>query len=71
MGVLVRAETEADAPRLAQSVAGNEGRGLYARLGLSEDEVAENVWLTQEWTTCEGLTPEGEPGVILVERHAA
>jgi hypothetical protein len=71
MGVLVRAETEAETRRLAQTKAGNAGLGVYPRLGLSEDEVAENVWLTQEWTVCDGLTPDGEPGVILVVRHAA
>lgn len=64
-----RAETGADARRLAQTKAGNEGQGIYLGLGLPEDEVAENVWLASEWTDCEVLTAAGEPGVILVVRH--
>jgi hypothetical protein len=69
MSVLVRAKTEADARRLAQTKAGNEGQGVYLGLGLPEDEVAEDVWLTPEWTDCEVLTAAGEPVVILVVRH--
>jgi len=71
MAVLVRAETEADARGLAQTNAGNEGQGIYARWGLSEDELAEDVWLESEWTICNELTAEGDPGVILVVRHRA
>jgi hypothetical protein len=71
MGVLVRAETEADARILAQTKAGNEGRGIYSSLGLSEDEVAADVWLAPAWTTCEVLTAEGDSGAILVVRHGA
>lgn len=71
MGVLVRAETEEDARQLAQTKAGFEGEGIYARLGLTEDEVAEKVWLAEKWTACEELTPDGEAGVILVVRHGA
>jgi hypothetical protein len=69
MGVLVRAETEAEARRLAQTKAGNEGRGIYSRFGLAEDEIAEDVWLTPDWTSCDELTSTGEKGVILVVRH--
>ena len=69
MGALVRAEGEAEARRLAQNKAGNEGEGIYQRFGLIEDEVAENVWLAPEWTTCDVLTAAGEPGAILVVRH--
>jgi hypothetical protein len=71
MSVLVRAETEADARKLAQTKAGKEGQGIYLGLGLPEDEVAEDVWLAPEWTTCDELTAAGEPGVILVVRHGA
>jgi hypothetical protein len=68
-GILVRAETEADARRLANEKAGYEGRGVYLSLGVDEDEVAEDVWLDEKWTTCRELEAEGEPGVILVDRH--
>jgi hypothetical protein len=69
MGVLVRAETADEARELAQTKAGNEGQGICLQLGVPEDEVAENVWLSPEWTTCDELTAAGDPGVILVVRH--
>jgi hypothetical protein len=69
MGVLVRAETEADARRLAQTKAGHEGQGIYKDWGASDDEIAENVWLDEAWTTCDELTVSGEPSVILVDRR--
>jgi hypothetical protein len=66
-GMVIRAATEETARALAQSRAGNEGAGVYRKLGASEDERAENVWLTAEWTTCEELSREGEASVILVD----
>jgi hypothetical protein len=71
LGVLVRADREAEARQLAQTKAGNEGQGVYFRLGLVEDEMAEHVWLKPEWTSCEELAAEGESGVIMVVRHGA
>jgi len=68
--VLVRAKVEDDARRLAHSKAGNEGMGIYGRLGVSEDESASAVWLDPEWTACDELLPDGEPGAILVVREA-
>lgn len=68
-GVLARAENEAEARRLAQAKAGNEGLGIYQKLGLPEDEVALNVWLDPAWTSCEVPEAAGEAGVILVVRH--
>jgi hypothetical protein len=66
-GIVIRAATEEIARALAQSRAGNEGAGVYKKLGASEDELAENVWLDPEWTTCEELSTEGESSVILVD----
>jgi hypothetical protein len=68
-GVLVRAETEADARRLAQTKAGHEGLGIYQKLGAPEGEVASDVWLDTAWTSCEVPEAAGEPGVILVVRQ--
>jgi hypothetical protein len=65
LGVLVRAETEAEARRLAQTQAGIEGQGVYRHYGADEDEVASNVWLDPAWTTCDELQVEGASGVIL------
>ena len=65
-GVVIRAATEESARALAQSRAGNEGQGIYKRLGASEDEIAEDVWLDPDWTVCEGLLPEGEPEVVIL-----
>jgi hypothetical protein len=71
MGVVVRAEDEADARELAQGQAGDEGLGVYVRFGFPEDEVAADVWLDPGWTSCEELGPEGEAGAILVDRREA
>jgi hypothetical protein len=71
LGVLVRAGSEVEARQLAQSKAGNEGQGVYSRLGLAEDEMAEEVWLKPEWTSCDQLTAEGKSEVIMVVRHGA
>jgi hypothetical protein len=71
MGVVVRAEDEPCARKLAQSQADDEGLGMYVRFGLPEDEVAADVWLDPGWTSCEELGPEGEAGVILVDRREA
>ena len=71
MGALVRAETELEARRLAQTKADHEGRGIYLRSGISEEQVAEDVRLKPEWTTCDELTALGEAGVILVVPRGA
>jgi hypothetical protein len=69
MGVVVRAETQAEARQYAQIKAGDEGRGIYQYWGLAEDEIAKDVWLTDEWTTCDELNAAGDPDVILVARN--
>jgi hypothetical protein len=56
---------------LARLLGGHEGLGIYARLGLPEDELAADVWLDPGWTSCEELGAEGEAGVILVDRREA
>ena len=56
---------------IAQSQAGDEGPGVYVRFGLPEDERAAHVWLNPDWTSCDELTPEGEAGVVLVDRSEA
>jgi hypothetical protein len=71
MAILVRAETEDDARRLAQTKAGHEGQGIYQYWGAADDELAEGVWLGTDWTTCDELVAAGEPGVILVDRREA
>jgi hypothetical protein len=69
LGVLVRADSEVGARQLAQTKAGYEGQGVYLRLGLVEDEMAEDVWLKPDWTSCDELTREGDSEVIMVVRH--
>ncbi len=71
LGVIVRADDEPSARALAQRQAGHEGLGIYARLGLTEEEIAADVWLDPGWTSCEKLRPTGEAGVILVDRCEA
>jgi hypothetical protein len=70
-GMIVRAASELEARALAQSQAGGEGRGIYAALGCEEEEIATDVWLDADHTTCEVLASEGSPGVILVDRREA
>lgn len=53
-GVVVRAESEAGARNIASNYHGDEGVG---------------VWLTDE-VTCEELTADGEPGMILQDFNA-
>ena len=51
-GIVVRAETENDAREIADM---NQGRETM------------NPWLNPKFTTCEELTSEGEPDVILID----
>jgi len=44
-------------------------RGIYRGLGFEEDELAADFWLDSKWTRCAELEPDGETGVILVDRR--
>lgn len=55
-GVVVRADTIKLARELASKVAGDEGK---------------EVWLDNKKTTCRKLSPEGRPGVVLVDHASA
>jgi hypothetical protein len=66
--VVVRAVDADQARNFAHDVSGNEGRGIYGRLGLAEDEIAANVWMRPEYTYGTPLRQAGEPGVIIVDR---
>jgi hypothetical protein len=39
-------------------------------LNSQYDYHRENVWLDEALTTCEELTPDGKPGVVLTDFHA-
>ena len=67
--VVVRAGAEEAARELAQTVAGNEGRGVYRQFGWKEDRVADEVWLDQDYTQCLALDHAGEPGMIVYDRR--
>lgn len=56
-GLVVRAETEAEARRLASDT--------------DDMSATKAAWLDPALATCVVLTPEGEPGVILEDRHHA
>ena len=60
--VIVRAIDERSARSYAQGVAGNERRGVYRAFGDLADEVAADVWLDGDYTTCTTLTEDGDPG---------
>ena len=58
-GFVVRAETEADARRLAGEQAGDEkSKNL-------------NPWTDDDYSTCEELTAEGEAEVMIQDFHSA
>jgi hypothetical protein len=69
LGLVVRAQDELAARALAQANAGHEGLGVYRELGLSEDELASDVWLDPAWTSCDELEIEGASTVILVDKR--
>ncbi len=54
-GFVVRAATEDHARRYAAGQAGDEG---------------EDTWMSQAVTTCEELTQDGDPGVVLQDFNA-
>jgi hypothetical protein len=70
-GMVVRARSEVEARALAQGTAGNEGLGLYLRLGFADEEIAVDVWLDSTLTACEVLDSHGPSAVILIDRQHA
>ena len=69
--IVIRAGSEDEARHLAQPAAGNEGRGIYRRLGEHDEELAEDVWLDSSWTSCEELLPDGASEIVVVDRREA
>lgn len=67
--VVVRAKDPDAARELALTVAGYEGRGVYRQFGYKEDQLADEVWLDQDYTRCVALDHGGEPGVIVYDRR--
>ncbi len=55
-GFVVRAETESDARKFASADCGGEG---------------ENAWLDSDYSTCEALTADGTPAVIIKDHARA
>lgn len=64
-GSVVRAETEEDARRDADLGAGGENHTGYPEYR------EQHPWLSDEYSTCEELTPDGEAGVILSDFRSA
>ena len=58
-GFVVRAETEDDARSFADSQGGDETRRPF-----------HDTWLQPKYATCEELTGDGEPGVVLCDFNA-
>jgi hypothetical protein len=71
LGLVVRAQDEAEARAFAQAQAGHEGAGIYRGLGAEEEGLAMDVWLDPKWTTCVELEASGPAGVILIDRYEA
>ena len=60
-GFVIRAETEAEARRLADMNAGEENE-LHGE--------THSTWLDSVYSTCTELTSDGEPGIILQDFSA-
>lgn len=69
--IVVRAGSEAQARALAQSRAGNEGLGIYRRLGYGDEAIAADVWLDPAYTACNELDAAGPVGIVFVDRREA
>jgi hypothetical protein len=70
-GIVVRAQSEAQARALAQSGAGTEGLGIYRRFGYGDEAIAAGVWLDPAYTACDELDAGGPAGIVLADRREA
>ena len=70
-GIVVRAQSEAQARALAQGEAANEGLGIYRTLGYRHEAIAAGVWLDPTYTACDELEAGGPAGILLVDRREA
>lgn len=61
-GFVVRAETEAEARAVASEEGGDENREVSG---------ARYPWIDPHYSTCEPLTDEGEPGLVIRDFAAA
>lgn len=43
--------------------------GIYQALGLTEEELADDVWLDPAYSECLELDCNGDAGIILVDRR--
>ena len=67
-GFVVRAETESEARQLAHEPAGDENRGEFLQQKTANTQ---QPWLDSRYSTCTERRPDGEPGVVLCDFHAA
>ncbi len=68
---VVHADSEEQARELLQAQAGHEGLGIYAALGMEEEEAAPTVWLDNRFTSCIELQAHGAPGIVVIDRRRA
>ncbi len=67
-GFVVRAATEAEARQFAHSNAGDENRGEFLGSKIANTTAP---WLDGKYSTCEPLSVDGAPGVIIQDFHSA
>ena len=67
-GFVVRAETEADARKLAHENAGDENRGEFLQREIAKTK---SPWLDGRYSSCVELTADGPTEVILEDIHSA
>jgi hypothetical protein len=61
-GFIVRAETEAEARKIASENAGEENRGEFLSKKTAN---AKTPWMDEKYSTCIELTCDGEAGMIM------
>lgn len=67
-GFVVRAESEEDARNFAHADAGAENRGEFLRQVTANTN---SPWLDSKYSTCEPLSSDGEPGVVMQDMASA
>lgn len=69
-GMVVRAPNEQAARQMAQDSGGFETAG-YSHERAAQMAYRSQAWLSPEYSRCVELTPDGEPGIIIEDSHAA
>lgn len=67
-GLVIRAETEERARKIAQDNSADESRGAFLGRNTSETTAP---WLYEKYSSCEELACEGDEEVLLIDHWSA